>query len=102
MRVLWLMSSAWYDRLALVLMNHYNETPTQKEDKLREATQVCIDGLLDDDTHLSDSIVHVGANRKSIGPHYPVDSLDSRTSSICPLTNGTSRMRSCSNARHVN
>ncbi|WVR06105.1 hypothetical protein IAU60_003135 [Kwoniella sp. DSM 27419] len=43
---------AWYDRLALVLMNHYNESPEQKEEKLREATQVCIDGLLDEDTHL--------------------------------------------------
>ncbi|WWD17625.1 hypothetical protein CI109_102066 [Kwoniella shandongensis] len=43
---------AWYDRLALVLMNHYNASPEEKEEKLREATQVCIDGLLDEDTHL--------------------------------------------------
>ncbi|KIR25350.1 fanconi-associated nuclease 1 [Cryptococcus deuterogattii LA55] len=43
---------AWYDRLALVLMNHYNSSPTEKEEKLREATQVCIDGLLDEATHL--------------------------------------------------
>ncbi|ORY23374.1 hypothetical protein BCR39DRAFT_583419 [Naematelia encephala] len=43
---------AWYDRLALVLMNHYNASPEEKEQKLREATQVCIDGLLDGDTHL--------------------------------------------------
>ncbi|WVF70226.1 hypothetical protein IAT40_005015 [Kwoniella sp. CBS 6097] len=43
---------AWYDRLALILMNHYNETPEQKEDKMREAVQVCIDALLDEDTHL--------------------------------------------------
>ncbi|OCF42115.1 fanconi-associated nuclease 1 [Kwoniella heveanensis CBS 569] len=43
---------AWYDRLALVLMNHYNDSPEQKEEKLREAVQVCIDALLDEDTHL--------------------------------------------------
>nr|ODN96652.1 hypothetical protein L204_03361 [Cryptococcus depauperatus CBS 7855] len=47
---------AWYDRLALVLMTHYKNSPClsirEKEEKLREATQVCIDGLLDDDTHL--------------------------------------------------
>ncbi|TYJ52262.1 hypothetical protein B9479_007136 [Cryptococcus floricola] len=43
---------AWYDRLALVLMNHYNTTPKEKEAKLREATQVCIDALLDEDTHI--------------------------------------------------
>ncbi len=46
---------AWYERLALVLMNHYNASPIEKEDKLREAVQVCIDGLLDEDTHLSTS-----------------------------------------------
>ena len=45
---------AWYDRLALVLMHHYNATPEEKETKMREATQVCIDGLLDEDTHLSE------------------------------------------------
>ncbi|WVW82586.1 hypothetical protein I302_104597 [Kwoniella bestiolae CBS 10118] len=43
---------AWYDRLALVLMNHYNTTPEEKEEKLREATQTCIDALLDEDTHM--------------------------------------------------
>ncbi|OXG11528.1 fanconi-associated nuclease 1 [Cryptococcus neoformans Tu259-1] len=43
---------AWYNRLALVLMNHYNSSPAEKEEKLREATQVCIDGLLDEATHL--------------------------------------------------
>ncbi|ORX37453.1 hypothetical protein BD324DRAFT_626275 [Kockovaella imperatae] len=43
---------AWYERLALVLMNHYNASPEEKEEKMREATQVCIDGLLDEDTHL--------------------------------------------------
>lgn len=43
---------AWYDRLALVLMNHYNSSPAEKEEKQREATQVCIDGLLDEATHL--------------------------------------------------
>jgi len=47
--------SAWYERLALVLMNHYNATPLEKEEKMREAVQVCIDGLLDEDTHLSQS-----------------------------------------------
>jgi Fanconi-associated nuclease 1 len=47
------MFSAWYDRLALVLMNHYNATAEEKEEKLIEATQVCIDGLLDEDTHMS-------------------------------------------------
>jgi hypothetical protein len=43
-------SSAWYDRLALVLMTHYQGD----KDKKREAAQVCIDGLTDDDTHLSE------------------------------------------------
>ncbi|WWC58851.1 uncharacterized protein I303_101396 [Kwoniella dejecticola CBS 10117] len=43
---------AWYDRLALVLMNHYNATPEEKEEKLRDATQTCIDALLDEDTHM--------------------------------------------------
>ncbi|WWC86489.1 uncharacterized protein L201_001366 [Kwoniella dendrophila CBS 6074] len=43
---------AWYDRLALILMNHYNATPEEKEDKLRDATQTCIDALLDEDTHM--------------------------------------------------
>ncbi|WVQ82523.1 hypothetical protein IAT38_004652 [Cryptococcus sp. DSM 104549] len=43
---------AWYDRLALVLMTHYKQDPESLEEKLREATQVCIDGLLDEDTHL--------------------------------------------------
>ncbi|KAL7418557.1 hypothetical protein Q5752_007015 [Cryptotrichosporon argae] len=42
---------AWYDRLALVLMNHYN-TSSKKQAKLEDATQVCIDGLLDEDTHM--------------------------------------------------
>jgi predicted RNase H-like HicB family nuclease len=37
-------------------MNHYNSTPEEKEEKLREATQVCIDGLLDEDTHLSEPL----------------------------------------------
>ena len=46
---------AWYERLALVLMNHYNETPDEQVEKVREATQICIDGLLDEDTHLSRS-----------------------------------------------
>ena len=46
--------SAWYERLALVLMNHYNATPEEKEQKCRDATQTCIDGLLDEDTHLSE------------------------------------------------
>ena len=49
--------SAWYDRLALVLMNHFNESPEQKESKCREATQTCIDGLLDEDTHFSKSSI---------------------------------------------
>jgi hypothetical protein len=49
------MTSAWYDRLALILMNHYNASPEEKEDKCRDATQTCIDALLDDDTHLSTS-----------------------------------------------
>ena len=48
---------AWYERLALVLMNHYNATPCEKEEKMCEAVQVCIDGLLDEDTHLSESRV---------------------------------------------
>ena len=45
---------AWYERLALVLMNHYNASPEEKVEKMREATQICIDGLLDEDTHLSE------------------------------------------------
>lgn len=45
---------AWYERLALVLMNHYNASDQEKLEKRREATQVCIDGLLDEDTHLSE------------------------------------------------
>ena len=36
-------------------MNHYNTTSAEKEEKMREAVQVCIDGLLDEDTHLSKS-----------------------------------------------
>jgi Fanconi-associated nuclease 1 len=47
--------SAWYDRLALVLMNHYNSTSEEKIEKCRDATQTCIDALLDEDTHLSTS-----------------------------------------------
>lgn len=47
--------SAWYDRLALILMTHYNASPEEKEEKCRDATQTCIDALLDDDTHLSKS-----------------------------------------------
>ena len=47
---------AWYERLALVLMNHYNSTVLEKEEKMRDAVQVCIDGLLDEDTHLSEFI----------------------------------------------
>ncbi|GMK54143.1 hypothetical protein CspeluHIS016_0107290 [Cutaneotrichosporon spelunceum] len=43
---------AWYDRLALVCMTHYKASDEQKLEKLEEATQVCIDGLLDPDTHL--------------------------------------------------
>ncbi|CAK9784633.1 hypothetical protein CC85DRAFT_325949 [Cutaneotrichosporon oleaginosum] len=43
---------AWYDRLALVLMTHYKASEAQKLEKMEEATQVCIDGLLDPDTHL--------------------------------------------------
>jgi Fanconi-associated nuclease 1 len=35
-------------------MNHYNASPEEKEAKRREATQICIDGLLDEDTHLSE------------------------------------------------
>lgn len=42
---------AWYDRLALVLMNHYGGS----EEKKREAVEVCLDGLEDPDTHLSES-----------------------------------------------
>lgn len=42
---------AWYDRLALVLMNHYGGD----EEKKREAVEVCLDGLEDADTHLSES-----------------------------------------------
>lgn len=35
-------------------MNHYNASDQEKLEKRREATQVCIDGLLDEDTHLSE------------------------------------------------
>lgn len=41
--------SAWYDRLALVLMTHYGGDV----DKKREAVLVCHEGLTDPDTHLS-------------------------------------------------
>lgn len=37
-----------------MLMNHYNAAPQEKEEKLMEATQVCIDGLLDEETHMSE------------------------------------------------
>jgi len=66
---------AWYDRLALVLMNHYNASPEEKDAKLREATQVCIDGLLDDETHLSEwaFVSHLPAHDEvqSTGLRYP-------------------------------
>jgi Fanconi-associated nuclease 1 len=52
---------AWYERLALVLMNHFSRTPGEKEEGQRAATQVCIDGLLDEDTHLSECGGGVGA-----------------------------------------
>lgn len=39
---------AWYDRLALVLMHHYNGDVPKKE----QAVNVCIDALEDPDTHL--------------------------------------------------
>lgn len=35
-------------------MNHFKASEAQKIEKLEEATQVCIDGLLDPDTHLSE------------------------------------------------
>jgi Fanconi-associated nuclease 1 len=41
---------AWYDRLALILMNHYGGDL----DKKREAVEVCLDALEDNDTHLSE------------------------------------------------
>ena len=38
----------------MTLMTHYAKLPEdQKREKLEEATQVCIDALLDEDTHLS-------------------------------------------------
>ena len=48
-----LINRAWYDRLALVLMNHFKSSVEEVEAKCRDATQVCIDALLDEDTHLS-------------------------------------------------
>lgn len=52
-------SSAWYERLGLVLMTHYGKGSEQVMiTKLEEATQVCIDGLLDEDTHLSEHLSH--------------------------------------------
>jgi Fanconi-associated nuclease 1 len=33
-------------------MTHYRGNPAEQRDKLEDAAQVCIDGLLDDDTHL--------------------------------------------------
>jgi hypothetical protein len=63
--------SAWYERLALVLMNHYNATPEEKEQRCRDATQTCIDGLLDEDTHLSESLSREPrAKPQSIDRHY--------------------------------
>jgi len=63
-----LMGSAWYDRLALILMNHYNASPEEKEEKCRDATQTCIDALLDDDTHLSTS--HLVFHQKTLTSVY--------------------------------
>lgn len=38
-------------------MTHYGKgNPKRTIEKLEEATQVCIDGLLDEDTHLSELI----------------------------------------------
>lgn len=41
---------AWYDRLALILMTHFEENKKQRR---REALDVCIRGLEDSFTHLS-------------------------------------------------
>ena len=59
---------AWYDRLALVLMNHYGGD----EEKKREAVEVCLDGLEDADTHLSELILRCFGN-----PRLPAPSLQS-------------------------
>lgn len=61
-------SSAWYERLALTLMTHFKGTEDQRREKLEEATQVCIDGLLDEDTHLSE---YCSAHLPSLSP-WPV------------------------------
>lgn len=45
-------TSAWHDRLALVLMNHFKGTAEEVTAYLETATQECIDGLLDEDTHM--------------------------------------------------
>jgi hypothetical protein len=45
--------SAWYDRLALVLMTHYGGD----KEKKRDAVLVCHEGLTDPDTHLSKRLV---------------------------------------------
>ena len=38
-------------------MNHYKSNELEKDDNILEAVQVCIDGLLDEDTHLSELLL---------------------------------------------
>jgi Fanconi-associated nuclease 1 len=56
-------------------MNHYNSSPEEKEEKCRDATQTCIDALLDDDTHLSKSstMSEIVTDHQSIAQHCLVD-----------------------------
>lgn len=48
-------------------MTHYKASEAQKLEKLEEATQACIDGLLDADTHLSELVDH---RRLQLTPVY--------------------------------
>lgn len=67
---------AWYDRLALVLMNHYGGDL----DKKREAVEVCLDGLEDNDTHLSEHDTISLTRRPSVADR------DDHLSSLSPST----------------
>ena len=91
---------AWYERLALVLMNHYKSTLLEKEEKMRDAVQVCIDGLLDEDTHLSES---VGASKLALIAN---DDLCSRLTVYRPalsrrLTRLENKLNLPSDERHI-
>jgi hypothetical protein len=52
-------------------MNHYKASPEEKQEKLCDATQVCIDAFLDEEVHLSQYMHHrkeSSTDRESIAP----------------------------------